>query len=816
MQPHRLKVRGFLAFPDEVEVDFDGMPAGIYAVWGENGAGKTTIVESLVAPTYRQFPSRDKGLPDYATRRDAGFELDFEMGEERLVSRVNVDPHTRTMDALLEQVIDGGRRPLNDGKTKTYDAVLAARMPPLSQLLASAFGIQSRKGSFTDLSQVGRKELFQRLIGAERYSRLAEGAKAHREAAAAALAVAVARVEALALSGGEDALAAAEAAVVAAEAECARATATLTEVESQVPACAAAAARAHEEVRELERKSATIAGDRDRHAKTEQDIARVEGDIARLQAQLDAWSTEKRRAEALRQRVQALSDAGNLEDAEFERQIQAIEAALAVEPDIVAARARVGEFRVETEAGESLVTVARSRARDADREVASARAAVESARAAQSARDLWREQVSIAETVPCHGEGAFASCRFLTEVAKARTRLETSIAPNVVEMEQALRGAEARAQSAAEYVETLEEVTAGRRTRWQEAESLAARAGEMASLRARRHDLERARTAAAEATASAIESEINAAAAVTARADEAAQRLGERRREVAELYRDREEFARHRDEWGTIETQLVEARERQRLADLAHEAAQVVLIAASRARATQESAVTHAQRHAVATRGYHQEYQDAQAQAVAARADVVEWEQHMRLFGRDGLPMIEIDQAGPAVTAHANALLAGVFGGRFTMQLVTQAPTADGKSLKDVFDIDVFDGERGGAKRSLSDLSGGQKVILDEALKSAIALFMNEQNLQPIRTCVRDETTGALDRKVVRTYVELLREVHRAGQFHHLLFVTHNLDAAVAADGIVWVHDGRVDLCYPPYDVAALESHQPAVESTHD
>jgi ABC-type lipoprotein export system ATPase subunit len=81
--------------------------------------------------------------------------------------------------------------------------------------------------------------------------------------------------------------------------------------------------------------------------------------------------------------------------------------------------------------------------------------------------------------------------------------------------------------------------------------------------------------------------------------------------------------------------------------------------------------------------------------------------------------------------------------------------------------------------------------VVEEALRAGILLFNNSRNQSfQIRTCWRDETTGALDPDNVPRYVAMLRRMHQLGGFVHTLFVTHSEAAAQLADTVIRVKDG--------------------------
>ena len=189
----------------------------------------------------------------------------------------------------------------------------------------------------------------------------------------------------------------------------------------------------------------------------------------------------------------------------------------------------------------------------------------------------------------------------------------------------------------------------------------------------------------------------------------------------------------------------------------------------------------------------------AELQSVLDRLRQVEdrllcWNVFVKAFGRDGLPTLEIAAAGPTVSNLTNDLLTACFGPRFSVELVTQEERADKKGLKECFELRIFDNEHGGDSRDLADLSGGERVIVDEALRAALALYVNSRNVAPIRTCWRDETLGALDPDNATRYVAMLRRLLDLGGFHHILYVSHNLDAAALADTQIVVRDGQPEV----------------------
>lgn len=150
-------------------------------------------------------------------------------------------------------------------------------------------------------------------------------------------------------------------------------------------------------------------------------------------------------------------------------------------------------------------------------------------------------------------------------------------------------------------------------------------------------------------------------------------------------------------------------------------------------------------------------------------------------LGRNGIQALEIDAAGPEVNELANEILGSVLDGNFTIQLATVRPAEKGKAQKEVFEVNVLDA-RNGQYRPLTGFSGGEKVLINEALMLAIAIFNARRTGTAMRTLFRDECDGALSVEKARQYPALLRAAMRVGGFDSVYFITHRPDAAAQAD----------------------------------
>jgi len=184
---------------------------------------------------------------------------------------------------------------------------------------------------------------------------------------------------------------------------------------------------------------------------------------------------------------------------------------------------------------------------------------------------------------------------------------------------------------------------------------------------------------------------------------------------------------------------------------------------------------------------------DLVAKLAPVERDLADWRFLARGLGREGIQALELDAAGPRVSSSANELLAAAYGSRFQIRFETQVALASGKGVRETFDVIVLDTERG-REGDGSDLSGGEKVIVGEALGLAVGLFHGRAAGVSLGTVIRDETVGALDPENGERYLALLRSFVRIGQVHQLLFVCHAPGLVDLADAVVRVENGRISV----------------------
>jgi DNA repair protein SbcC/Rad50 len=171
--------------------------------------------------------------------------------------------------------------------------------------------------------------------------------------------------------------------------------------------------------------------------------------------------------------------------------------------------------------------------------------------------------------------------------------------------------------------------------------------------------------------------------------------------------------------------------------------------------------------------------------AIAAKLadEIAHWTALSKAFGNDGIVALTIDDAGPTLASLANDLLLSCYGPRFSVAIRTQEENAKG-DMKETFDIMVFDSERGDEK-SVRDMSGGEKIYINEALTRAMALYQAQASGQRYECLFADESDGALDAEKKRHYVTAMRRVMQLGGYKQCFWISHTPELWDMADATI-------------------------------
>jgi exonuclease SbcC len=785
MRLERLVLKGLSsAFPGVVDLPLRELEPGLIAIVGPNGKGKTTLLEATPGVLFRRLPSREGADPvEYALGRDSFIEEEFTIeGRGTFRARLNLDGPKRQSDAVLLAILpDGTPAALNDGKRSTFDAVIKDRFPSYDLFINSSFAAQGRGDEFTRRKPSQRKDLFVEFLGLQAYATMA---------AAAGEAAGLAGEARLRLSIQVEQLARDTTPALATELE-----RLADELQAKAGQAALRRAELHATIKALEQRAATTQEQIAAYTTVRERVVMLQTHLAsrrdervavgRLSAACAASSadelqriTKKRDADvdeadtriASNHQIQALGDT-----------IRAAVTTIAkIDLEVVRLRADLTERQAEQQQCEGTV-------RTLEKQIAELVPLEHQLARAQSDANLLLD-------VPCGGEGDYATCQFLLNATAGQGR--------ILDLVTALRPKAALADALGRALNEARRLKA-------EVETVRGRIATLESQRQMEDTHAKYQTALAESTAKiAGYEELKAKAwrESPVQQETARRRYDDRRREldgqgltldsaIAQVTEDLETAQAHLATASTNHTQAVLLQGELAAARRAWEQVIATL-------ATLEAAAIKLVQDAQELASRRARRTDLAQRLAAVEQEQLEWRDLAKALGKGGLPDLEIDAAGPGISATANAILLECSGPRFSLELVTQTAKADGSGMKDDFTVRVFDNE-GGGWRDISNLSGGEKVIVQEALMCAIALFVNERMPMPVRTLFRDETGAALDPENAIRYVKMLRKVRELGGYHHVLFISHNASAAALADAQIRVADGQAVIVYPPFLEAA-------------
>lgn len=769
-------------------LDLAELPSGLLALTGENGTGKSTLLEASIAGAlYRTMPSRDpsgsmrspSALLDLAKSRSAHVIAEFEVDGRRVTAKHLIDGEARKIESHL--YVDGAPATdgevVSNGKGRVFAQLVESMFPSWDLVAASRFWAQGGATAFSRLDTPQRRALLRELLGLARLQAVADVAKAklkasedEREAAARKLEEAQARMAEV-----EDAR--------ARRAGASQAVADRAAELAQVEADGAAAAEQRDKARAAAEASGALEKLRrldalEEHARETRQLAeRLRGEVEAGREQADAAASGLRRK---RGEAQAVSE-------QRARWTAAQDVARRAEQALAAARRAAPDEEPDVEALKRAVADAEAAAERAERDAEVARAAqaavasaTKDVRAIQARLDDARRRSGMLDTVPCGGEGQFATCGLIGDAVRARD---------------AIRGLEGDAKSAGEALESA-------RAALSSAADPSALQDARRALSAKRGALSAGQDAArawAELTRREEEARTCRAAVGAeppppvdiAEEERQAQRWAANVREsLTRLEIAERDIAQSEREIGAMDRAALEDEARggvwdgPPLGDLEAEVRRL------------RSAWREAQERLQAARsdvaridGWLDRAGDPSAEVGALEEDVtgltgrIERLRRVRhAFGPKGIQAVLIDSAGPAVSSLATGLLRDATGGeRWRVELRTLAEKASGEGHKDVLDVVVHDAETG-VSGLVSNISGGEEDLVNAAIGLAISAHHSAVDGIQWATAWADEAGSALTRDRATQWVAMLRTAMSQLGIEQMLVITHDEAVQSACD----------------------------------
>jgi exonuclease SbcC len=802
MRPISLTLKGFRGIRDGlgrevIELDFERLAgdAQLIAIVGSNGRGKTTVMDNMTP--FPTMPSRAgaDGLGgfsyyDQVCLPESVKDLVWEHGGERyrsqLVLRLNGKKkteaflHVRRGDSWQPMRLGDGT--VSDGKVDTYVQCVEQILGSAETFFTSVFAAQGRR-QLSAYKNAEIKTLLADLLGLDEIRAL--GAKALETAKLLKTGLLAVRQERTGLK--------AEVEQVARElAQLGDTGARIAAAESAKAARQAALDTAKEELaKHAAKRDVALQTEARRTQLTEERRSSIEAAKAALNA-LDAQDRrEGERLEQLNRRISQRAQDERKRRKGLNEQRARLEATLKIGGVIKRAsqRLRLAE-RVVVQREERVAGLRRDAERleklRADSKLARERVAGierEAGQASLKAQELSRRFGLTAE-VPCAGTDLQGRCKLLSDAREAQT-LKPSADAQIARLQEArskvahhLRDIEAQGRdlTTAPTKLNVAEVRLKRSREWLARFSLrAARQGELAQARETLASIiQQIESLPPHDGEETVEEKTERGAIVATKQAIVAQREGEAKRQRDSLQRLDAALAALPAPFDASQIERV----------------QRGVVEAQRALVTTEATYVKAVRDQQAGEELRRRkaVSEERLTALDTRMRRIEdqvgvWVLFAKCMSNDGLIALSIDDSGPTLSSLANGLLLACYGPRFTVSLKTLVETAKGET-REGFDIVVHDAESGEAK-SVTQMSAGERVWINESLTRAIALYLTQNSGRHYETLFSDEADGPLDPERKRMFMAMKREVLRIGGYKQEYFVSQTPELAAMADVVI-------------------------------
>jgi len=786
---------------DTFSIDFTTIEGQLVAISGLNGTGKTTLLDNM--HPYRIMPSRASSYStdafsyfDHTTgdaRKKLVWEHDGVVYESTIILKNT--GKTKKQECYLARRSDKGLHPVtlpdgttSDGKTKTYDACIEHILGTPEMFFTAAFSCQGRK-TLADYTNGDIKALMSELLGLDSILQL--GARANEHTKSLRPRLDELRVRTARVAEVEAALQHAHESVgehaKALDFEKAARTITAGELKLHNQRLAEAQAAAADHAATARRRdSLTI------------QIGAIaqRADAAIIQLKTDNAQRSLDAAAALRAAQDEATRIMDTSRAALARIESATKLVAGKDPALLAAQ-RLERMGVEFEIAEETLANTEAqllRARDGKAKYDEAnndlRQLGTEGHALKATCTALAERAGLTDDVPCKGTDLQGQCKLLAEANAAKATLpakEKELSDKRAAREALVAKIAAMAYDPQTMVsaETALGVGKSRMKELQdERTALTALAAKLPAIEAAEAAL-----TADQAEADALKSEWVAA---TTRAAEAQSRLTAIGAEIAE--REAALIASYQQDRAAVQAEL-DALPPTDTVGL--QIAEGAVIQAESALERIDAKINSLQMEAGGRReviaNLEKQHTELALDIERMRAledDLAQWTLLTKALGPDGIVALCIDDAGPTLTALANDLLTECYGPRFSVSIRTQRDTQSGTTKED-FDIIVYDAESGNEK-SLSDVSGGERIWINEAITRAIAIYMAEASGRSYGCLFSDESDGALDHDKKLQFIAVKRWLHKRAGYKREFFISHSPEARGLADAVICMDDYKV------------------------
>ena len=737
-----LKLRGSTGIKkgigkDEISIDFDSYDSGLIALTGENGKGKTTLIENC--HPYPQLLTRKGKLQDHFCLRDSFREVIYRDRESKRMVKclIQIDGETKSGSCNYYAYTsnDGGTNweavPGVDKNSAPYEDFVLATFGPMELFLRTAFITQRPTKNLPDLTDATageKKTLFVELAGIDYLQKFADAANDRAKIANLTAHDAEIRAQTLELTVSRRADV--ENAMKEAEKQ-------LSEKNAELEKVTADGKKAREELNTAQERANKERDRAYRESEARADAENVKGEIARIESEIfknENAANGKEANEALVKKYEALQETVSEEQKKQNVLNEEISKRMA---DYLSQKSAYDDKVRKIEKGRDELTDKKA---SVEREIANAR---------NDIKLHERDAAEFNDTCPTCGQKLPADK--ITELTEKRDNAKRAIKlieNGIAEKENSLAELNQEITSLTQEISEIAfEEPMKPQTKVFDASVLNNAVQEMSKI-----DINHVRT------------ELETAKTALVRIEGLNAQIADKKKLLSQAESVVEKLASEKDlEAGNA---LIDAQ-------VKHEGLSAQYTRVKSEIASLETTIESAKVNLSEIDGQKAQLDEAEKQADEAKAESTEWELVAKAFGKDGIQALELDALAPGISETANNLLHSAYGDRFTISIETTRIGGAGKKTKQLEDFKIMvtdDGET----TTLENKSGGEAVWIKRAIYDAFAVIRRRNTGFAFLTCFQDETDGALDASAKTAYCRMLEASHEAAKLRHTIIITHS------------------------------------------
>ncbi len=143
--------------------------------------------------------------------------------------------------------------------------------------------------------------------------------------------------------------------------------------------------------------------------------------------------------------------------------------------------------------------------------------------------------------------------------------------------------------------------------------------------------------------------------------------------------------------------------------------------------------------------------------------------------GKDGIQALELDAIGPTIAHEANRFLQEIYNSPFRIKFETTRISGTGSKTKQIEDFNIIVvNSQDGTEQDLSTLSGGEEVQVNNSIYEAFGIVRSNMWGCKFLTTFHDEADGALDQDAKIKYLQMRELAHKIQNRNHTILITHN------------------------------------------